>query len=239
MCFNAGIGIQSAAFELSFLNLHLRRGELFLLASTQSSVFIFCSDCSAKSGRTSVSEEQRCLASPSAAIKLLGRVRPNCSKTCVSKLRHSLKCLFLLGQAGLSAAIICAIAVRFRDSCATKGTKCTQLSGSFPNAENLSNVSTYACFLNVGCSEVILRLTLCSAFFCLSKLCIVYAALLSFEKGRMRKDDASALFEIALRYAAFLHVFLQEWTNGRCENIAMFWLVSIPGDAFLLLTSLF
>lgn len=100
------------------------------------------------------------------------------------------------GQTGLSAVIICVIAVRFRDSCATKGTKCTRLSGSFPNAENLSNVSTYACFLNVGCSEVILRLTLCSAFFCLSKLCIVYAALLSFEKGRMRKDDASALFEI-------------------------------------------
>lgn len=123
---------------------------------------------------------------------------------------------FNAGQAGLSAVIICAVAVRFRDSRATKGTKCTQLSGSFPNAENLGNVSTYACFVNVGCSEVILRLTLCSAFFCLSKLCAVYAALLSIEKGRTRKGDVPALFEIVLRYAAFLHAFLQEWTNGQC-----------------------
>lgn len=35
-------------------------------------------------------------------------------------------------------------------------------------------------FLKVECSEVILRLTLCSAFFCLNKFCIVYSALFSF-----------------------------------------------------------
>ena len=36
-------------------------------------------------------------------------------------------------------------------------------------------------FLNVECSEVFLRLTLCSACFCL--LCIVYKALCRFKKG--------------------------------------------------------
>lgn len=38
-------------------------------------------------------------------------------------------------------------------------------------------------FLNVECSEVFLRLTLCSACFCLSRLCIVYTALCRFKKG--------------------------------------------------------
>lgn len=38
-------------------------------------------------------------------------------------------------------------------------------------------------FLNAECSEVFLRLVLCSAFFCLSRLCIVYSALCHFRKG--------------------------------------------------------
>lgn len=37
--------------------------------------------------------------------------------------------------------------------------------------------------LNVECSEGFLRLTLCLAFFCLSRVCIVYSALCHFKKG--------------------------------------------------------
>lgn len=52
--------------------------------------------------------------SSSAVINILGGFGSSCSKTPVSKLRHSLKCFFLLGQTGLSVVIIFAIAIRFR-----------------------------------------------------------------------------------------------------------------------------